>query len=498
MTSPSESVAPSVSPLFWRQLLALLDERRVVPIVGPEAMLVESSSGVEPVTTALARRVEALLELEATASPTLHAVACRWLATAGPQRIAEVYGAVRVALDEQPIAMPDTLRKLARIRAFDLFVTTTPDDLLRRAIDEERFGGKTVTKVFAYSPDSVQDLPAPLAQLGGPVVYHLLGRASTVPDFCVTDEDTLEFVHSLQSENRRPNRLLDELRSHSLLILGSGYSGWLARFFLRTARGERILLARSKTDVVADARAMSDEELTTFLRQFSAQTRVFGGADAFIDELFDRWQEHATSQADAASTNVGPSSGAAASGLAPAGGAPVASVATSSTASAPPHPVLSDADDEASEHAIFISYASEDRDAALALAAALSAAKLPVWFDRKGGLEGGDDYELKIRRSIEGASLFVPLLSPHVLTQQRRFFRLEWTVAGEVALRAAATLPFVVPVRIGRVPSSSPEIPEHIRRTQWMDGGDGSKFDAIVQRLRELYRQYVLSMRGTQ
>src|SRR6478672_9137873 len=116
--SPSESVAPSVSPLFWRQRLALLDERRVVPIVGPEAMLVEGSFGVEPVTTALARRVEALLELEATASPTLHAVACRWLATAGPQRIADVYGAVRVALDEQPIAIPDALRKLARIRAF--------------------------------------------------------------------------------------------------------------------------------------------------------------------------------------------------------------------------------------------------------------------------------------------------------------------------------------------------------------------------------------------
>jgi hypothetical protein len=463
--------APSgASPLFWRQLLALVDERRVVPIVGPDAILVDGPDGPEPVTSAIARRVEALLELTPDVQPPLlHTVASRWLAVAGPQRIADVYGAVRLALDEQPIDVPDTLRKLARIRAFDLFVTTTPDDLLRRAVDEERYAGRAVTQVFAYAPDTVQDLPAPLRQLGGPVIYHLLGRASTVPDFVVTEEDTLEFVHSLQSENRRPNRLLDELRGRSLLILGSGYSGWLARFFLRAARGERILLARSKTDVIADARALGDDELTAFLRQFSAQTKLFGGAAAFVDELSERWESHLKVRANAT---------------------------PSAMPAAREQPAIDD--DEAAEHAIFVSYASEDRETALALAGALGAAKLPVWLDRRGGLEGGDDYELKIRRQIEGASLFVPILSPHVLTRQRRFFRLEWSIAGEVARRAAETLPFVVPVRVGRVPSGAEEAPEHIRRAHWMDASDGKGFDDVVQRLRELYREYVLSARGNE
>jgi hypothetical protein len=460
------NASSGASPLFWRQLLALIDERRVVPIVGPDAVLVDGPNGLEPVTTAIARRVQVLLELEpADPAPTLHSVASRWLTAAGAQRIADVYGAVRLALDERPFAIPDALRKLASIRPFDLFVTTTPDDLLRRAVDEERFGGRPLTQVFAYSPDNVQDLPAHLRQLGGPAIYQLLGRASSVPDFVVTEEDTLEFVHSLQSENRRPNRLLDELRGRSLIVLGSGYSGWLARFFLRAARGERILLARSKTDVIADARAVSDDELTAFLRQFSAQTKIFGGAAEFIDELYDRWQSHRP----------------------PAASEPrVAS-----------QPAATNGDDGAAgDHAIFVSYASEDRETALALAGALEAAKLPVWLDRKGGLEGGDDYELKIRRQIEEASLFVPLLSPHVLTRQRRFFRLEWSVAGEVSRRAAETLPFVVPVRVGRVPSDAEEVPEHIRRAHWIDATDGRGFDAVVLRLRELYREYVLSMRG--
>lgn len=461
-------VTAGVSPLFWRQLLALMDERRVVPIVGPDAMTVEGPDGPEPVTSFVARRMEALLELEPApgpAPPTLHDVACRWLTAAGSQRMAEVYGAVRLALDEAPIAVPKALRKLARIRAFDLFVTTTPDDLLRRAIDDERFGGRPMTKFFGYSPDDVQDLPAPLRRLDAPVVYHLLGRASGVPDFAVTEEDTLEFVHALQSENRRPNRLLDELRARSLLILGSGYSGWLMRFFLRIARNERILLARSKTDVVADTRALSDPELTAFLKQFSAQTKVFDGAVAFIDELSTRWEAHVAAKGDSS----------------PAAGAT---------------PTADRADEEVREHAIFISYASEDREAALALADALSAAKLPVWLDRRGGLEGGEDYEFKIRRHIEGASLFVPLLSPNVLTRQRRFFRLEWSLAGEVARRAAETLPFIVPVRIGDVPPDAPEIPDYMRRAHWMDAVGGRALDEIVQRLRELYREYLLTMRG--
>jgi hypothetical protein len=462
----SYSGNPGGSALFWRQLLALVDEGRVVPVIGPDAIVVDGPEGPEPITCLLARRVEILLELESTSShPTLHDVACRWIKVAGTQRIADVYSAVRLALDEQPILVPPTLRKLAAIRAFDLFVSTTPDDLIRRAIDDERFGGERITKRFAYSPDSVQDLPAPVRQLDAPVVYHLLGRASTVPDFVVTEEDTLEFVHSLQSENRRPNRLLDELRSRSLLILGSGYAGWLARFFLRIARGERIFLARSKTEVVADARALSDTELLAFLSQFSAQTRVFGSTVDFVGELFERWQEYVASKPGG-----------------PAG-------RHSGTFSAKP---------DEREHAIFISYASEDRDAALALASALRVAKLPVWLDQQGRLEGGDDYELKIRRSIEAACLFVPVLSPNILTPQRRFFRQEWSIAGEVARRAAETMPFIVPVRIGDVPPDSAGIPDHIRRASWIDARPSGedRFDTTVQRLRELYRQYLLTLRG--
>jgi hypothetical protein len=451
--------ASSLGPLFWPQLLSLLDERRVIPIVGADAVIVDGDVGPRPLTEYLARWVTALLELEETPGATLNEVACRYLERAGSQQISDVYWAIKQAMAERPIEAPEPLRKLARIRAFTLYISTTFDGLLRRAIDLERFGGSALTQSFAYSPEKVEDLPAPVTDLGGPAVYHLLGRLSAVPDYAVTEEDTLEFVHSLQSENHRPNLLLDEMRARSLLIIGSGYPDWLARFFLRVTKRERLLLARSKTDVVADSRAGTDIPLGSFLRAFSAQTKLYpNGALAFIDELSERWSEHA--------------------GAAEEEGEPQDPGETS----------------ESPEHAIFISYASEDRTEATALAEALRRAGLPVWLDHAGGLQGGDAYEGKIRRQIETASMFVPLLTPNVLTRQKRFFRLEWSLAGEIARRASEVLPFIVPVRVGEVPPDSMDLPEYLRRAHWLEGG--GTYGEVAKRLRAIYREYQLTLTG--
>jgi hypothetical protein len=454
---PRASGGSSVAPaLFWQQLLASLAQRRVIPVVGPDAVIIEGDLGPRPFVEYVARRLEDMLELGAspeTDHVSLHDVACRFVAERGGQLDEDFYGTVKLATEGLAAEPPPALRKLARISAFNLYVTTTFDGLLEQAIDDERFQGQHRTLVRSYAPQKVEDLPSSVAELSCPLVYHLLGRMSPFPEYAVTEEDTLEFIHTLQSENHRPNLLLDGLCSNSLLIIGNGYSDWLARFFLRIAKRERLLVARSKTDIVADSRARDDASLSHFLRHFNTQTKIFaGGAIEFINELSDRWS---------------------------------AQQATST-----PTPVVAVATNRADP--VFISYASEDVAMAQALADAIKSAGLPVWFDRRGGLEGGDDYDAKIQDRIEHASFFVPILSPNVLTSERRYFRKEWRIAADVAMRAAPNLPFLVPVRTGQVPPDAPEVPEAIRRAHWMDLRPDS-MDEIVQRLRALYREYQLS-----
>ncbi|MET0398175.1 MAG: toll/interleukin-1 receptor domain-containing protein [Longimicrobiaceae bacterium] len=452
---------PAAGPtgLFWSQLLSRLKERQLIPVVGQDAIEVEDDLGRCTLNEYLARRVEAFLELEPADPPartTLHAVACRYLKKAG--QIDDVYSAVKEVWAERPLPVPDSLRKLARIDAFKLYVTTTFDDLLQRAVDEERFPGRRGTRSFAYSPGRVEDLPGPVAEMDSPVVYHLLGRLSALQDYVVTEEDTLEFVHSLHSETRRPNLLLDEMRSHSLLLIGSGFSDWLMLFFLRIAKRERLLLARSRTQFLVDTRTR-EPALGDFLRHFSAQTKVFpGGALEFIDQLSARWE----------------------------------ALREAEPGDAPPPPP-----ERAAEHAIFVSYASEDRPRAQKLAEALRGAGLPVWFDRTGGLQGGDDYEQEIRTRIRDASFFAPVLSRNVLTPERRFFRVEWDEALDEERRVAENQHFIVPIRIDDLPPDTPGLPERFRKLQWLPLGEGAELGDTVQYLQKLYRRYQLARSTT-
>tara|TARA_R110002167_G_scaffold107971_1_gene275881 strand:- start:173 stop:370 length:198 start_codon:yes stop_codon:yes gene_type:complete len=57
--------------------------------------------------------------------------------------------------------------------------------------------------------------------------------------------------------------------------------------------------------------------------------------------------------------------------------------------------------------AVFLSYASQDAEAARRIAEALRAAGIEVWFDVEGGLEQGDEWDAKIRQQIKDCVLFL-------------------------------------------------------------------------------------------
>lgn len=152
---------------FWDDLLEYIEERRVIPIVGAELLTVNDGQGNEaPLMRVLAAQLAARLRVPAedcTGDDALHVVVCRYLQRGG--RREEVYPRIRTLMKELAPAVPPVLRELAKIRHFNLFVTTTFDSLLAQALDDERFAGTPRTTSTAYAPNHVQDLP-PAAQRG--------------------------------------------------------------------------------------------------------------------------------------------------------------------------------------------------------------------------------------------------------------------------------------------------------------------------------------------
>jgi len=440
----------------WDDLLNYIEERRVIPIIGPDLLRVQTDRGLRPLYEWLAEKLAVRLSVDAVGLPsplTLNDVLCCYLGQRG--RREEAYTRLRSIMREVQFEPPLALRQLAQITDFDLFVTTTFDPLLENAINLERYGGQTTADVIAYAPNRVADLPVERSQLQRTVIYHLLGRLSASPTYVVSDEDMLEFICALQSEHLTPEKLFHELEHNHLLLIGSDFSNWLARLFLRMAKRKRLSDPRDVSEVFADDHTMQDGRLVAFLQQVSVRTRVYGGAEAFVAELHQRW-----SQRQRPTT---PTTGA---GSAPQRFLPPAR--------------------EMPENAIFISYAREDLPAVQHLKAALDAAGLTTWFDLDR-LEGGDDYDRKIRANIGRCSFFLPVISAATQRRHEAYFRREWSYAVDRARNIADGGVFILPVCIDDTPEAAALVPEQFKALHIVRLPGGEPPPEFLRRLQDLF-----------
>ena len=117
--------------------------------------------------------------------------------------------------------------------------------------------------------------------------------------------------------------------------------------------------------------------------------------------------------------------------------------------------------------AIFLSYASQDVEAARHISESLRAVGVEVWIDKAGGLEHGDEWDAKIRRQIRECVLFIPLISASTQARHEGYFRIEWELAAERAQGIAQGVPFILPVIIDDTPEGEALVPDRFRRVHW-------------------------------
>lgn len=464
---------------FWEELLAQVEAELVIPVVGPELLLVATNGRETPLYQVIAERLLAKYGLvAATAGDALtgdsvvlrpyhelNDAVCA-LAQRG-RRVQDLYRPIndllRPLLETSAESALPPLRALADISSFRLFVTTTPDDLLARAIDVERYGGMANTAHIVFAPKlasgTLSDLPE-VRSSGYSAVCYLFGKASPSPFvFAIHDEDTLEFIHSLQIDaGTGMKRLFSEMRSQNLLLIGCHFADWLSRLFIRLSNVQRLADNRSKHEFLIQTSADSDGSLTLFLERFSPDTWVFpGSAREFVAELTRRWwlsHPRAAARTDDATA--------------------VASVQARADA------------------AIFVSYSRTDLAAARRLFAGLQDIGADVaWFD-KSELKPGDDWERKIRNAVSSCYLFLPLVSANTELREEGFFREEWTLAGERTRRIQGRK-FIIPVVVDRDYDGNAGryqmVPESFPRTHFGHAPDGSLSDELMNELTRLIRE---------
>ena len=445
---------------FWDDLLAFVEEGRVLPVIGAELLTVDQGGVSVPLYRLVAERLLAKYGLSPVNLPggavlrpqhELNDAVCA-LAAAG-RRIRDLYRPVndillKIVAEQLDVLTP--LSQLAAIRQFDLFATTTPDTLLVQAVNAARFGGLRTTDEIEYAPklptDRRRDIPEVPSSMYA-AVFYLFGRADVSPFYAIHDEDVLEFAYTLQAGNG-PERMFSQLRGRNLLFIGCGFADWLSRFFLRLSNAERLSSdQRTKKEFFAGEEMMSDRSFTAFLERFSQDTRWYAvDARQFVAELSRRWAERnppSESQTGAGVT-VDP------------GGS------------------------------IFISYSSDDIGAARAVYAALQQIGGDVaWFD-KSQLKPGDNWDQRLRSAIQRCTFFLPLLSANTEQRNEGYFRLEWTEAAE-RMRRIQGRKFLFPLVIDRDFTGNAGayqlVPEAFRTVQFAHAPGGSLQDNLIGEL---------------
>ena len=379
----------------WNKLLQAIAKGVVIPIVGRDLLRIEVDGREQLLYEYLATQLAAQLEIECEPSASIdHVVAAYLNASRHNSRddvnLKAFEILTQICDDKGQLPVPQPLRKLGAIQPLRLFLSTTVDSLLANAL------GVPADHVFAYSPNSVLiDIPRDYARSPHRVIFHLFGRISGIPDSALIDEETLEFIWKLHEESMsvRLANLFDELRTKRLLLVGNAHPDWLARFFVRLARRDRLYSGSDAREFVADGAVVADARLRDFLENFSPQTKSFGVANPieFVDQLAEKWDAFP--------------------------GKPSVDSLRS-----PPVPAA------AKPPAVFVSYASKDREAVERLQAGLSGAGLDVWFDKKR-LETGDPWWTVIEQNIATCDVFVAVISANTNKREEGIFIREWNRA---------------------------------------------------------------------
>jgi tetratricopeptide (TPR) repeat protein len=135
--------------------------------------------------------------------------------------------------------------------------------------------------------------------------------------------------------------------------------------------------------------------------------------------------------------------------------------------------------------AVFLSYASQDVEAAKRICDTLRAASIEVWFDQSE-LVGGDKWDVKIRGQISSCALFVPVISANTQARREGYFRLEWKLAAQRTHMMSERTDFLLPVIIDGTREAGVDVPGEFRAVQWTRLSGGETPSPFVGRVKTL------------
>jgi len=104
-------------------------------------------------------------------------------------------------------------------------------------------------------------------------------------------------------------------------------------------------------------------------------------------------------------------------------------------------------------------------------------------------LEGGDDYDRKIRANVGRCSFFLPVISATTQRRHEAYFRREWSYAVDRARNIAEGAVFILPVCIDATPEAEALVPEQFKALHIVRLAGGEPSPEFLRRLQDLFNR---------
>lgn len=256
--------------------------------------------------------------------PTRRAIATRWSSEFGyPLQNGELARVAQyLAVEYDPYFPKEEMQKViaaADPPGFDIpgqphailadlelpiYITTTYDNFMMEALRQRKKDPRR--ELCRWNPYLMRSHPSILETgyqptSANPLVYHLHGHTESPESLVLTEDDYLDFLVNISSdEYNLPPRIQQALTDSSLLFIGFQPGDWAFRVLFRglVAAAEEGLRRISVTvqlpplpeDAAAPAVEKMQRYLTNYIGSTDRQMRVYwGSAEQFLAELNQRW-----------------------------------------------------------------------------------------------------------------------------------------------------------------------------------------------------------------
>lgn len=396
----------------WNSLIATLRRGQSVLVLGPEIAVAsarhnapDSPGDAASFSDELARALASELEDEnrLAGGKNLAALAQQYEDTEGFG--ASALRAKAAKFYNQASFEPSQVHKTLASLPFPLILTTGQDPLLKRALVEA--GKAPISQRYHLRGDKRQNPEFMLPESPAtPVVFHLFGDAAEPSSLVLSDNDILDFLIGIVSENPPlPNSLLRVLKrsGQSFLFVGFGIRHWHLRILLKVIL-RALDLNRTGSAIAAEPlRSLlpTDRDDTILFYQRGMRVEI---EDSDVGTFFENLSTRLASEGgfDGQPVPVGPCP------------------------------------------RVFVSYAREDRDLAARVHAGLLAAHFDPWFDRED-LVGGEDWDQHIESELRATDFTLVLYTPAFCRKGDSYVNKELALARRRAMNVRGS--FLIPLR---------------------------------------------------